>query len=93
MPLNTKTGFHPDWVSPPGETIADVLEERNESQTGLARRLGYTKKRLNQLIQGKAPLSKATALRLERVLGDNAEFWLAREARYRKRLNKNNTSP
>ncbi len=83
---DTALGFSPDWVSPPGETIADLLEERNWPQAELAQRLGYTPKHLNQLIKGEVPLSEDAAMRLECVLGSSAGFWLAREARYRGRL-------
>lgn len=83
---DTPRGFSPDWVSPPGETIADLLDERGWTQAELAGRLGYTPKHLNQLVKGKVPLSEDAALRLERVLGGEAGFWLAREARYRERL-------
>ena len=65
----TNTPFNPDWASPPGHTIADLLEERDWSQSQLADRLGYTKKHISQLINGKAPITEDTALRLERVLG------------------------
>lgn len=75
--------FAPDWVSPPGDTILDLIEERSWTQAELARRLGYTEKHISQLINGKAPLTDEAALRLERVLGANAGFWLAREAKYR----------
>lgn len=78
--------FEPDWVSPPGETIADMLEERDWTQKDLAGRLGYSTKHMSQLVSGKAPVTEDTALRLERVLGTPAAFWLAREARYRERL-------
>lgn len=78
--------FAPDWVSPPGDTIADVLEERGWTQTELARRLGYTEKHVSQLINGKAAITEDTASRLERVLGSTAGFWLRKEATYRERL-------
>lgn len=39
--------FTPDWVSPPGDTIADLLEERDWTQAQLADRLGYTKKHVS----------------------------------------------
>jgi HTH-type transcriptional regulator/antitoxin HigA len=78
--------FTPDWVSPPGDTILDIIEERGWSQAELAQRLGYSPKHINQLIKGKVPLSEDAALRLERVLGSSVGFWLAREARYRERL-------
>jgi HTH-type transcriptional regulator/antitoxin HigA len=75
--------FAPDWVSPPGDTILDLIEERGWTQAELAKRLGYTEKHISQLINGKVPLTDEAALRLERVLGSNASFWLAREAKYR----------
>lgn len=78
--------FAPDWVSPPGDTIADVLEDRGWTQAELARRLGYTEKHVSQLINGKAAITEDTASRLERVLGSAAGFWLRREATYRERL-------
>ncbi len=78
--------FSPDWISPPGETIADLLEEHDWSQVELARRTGYTAKHISLLIDGKAPISEDTALRLERVLGGKAGFWLKREALYREQL-------
>lgn len=75
--------FAPDWVSPPGDTILDLIEERGWTQAELAKRLGYTEKHISQLLNGKVPLTDEAALRLERVLGSNAGFWLAREAKYR----------
>lgn len=77
------TPFAPDWVSPPGETILDLIEERGWTQGELSHRLGYTEKHVSQLINGRVPLTDEAALRLERVLGSNAGFWLAREAKYR----------
>ena len=75
--------FEPDWLSPPGDTVADALEEKGWSQAEFAQRIGYTAKHVNQLIRGKAPISEETALRLERVLGSTARFWMKREAEYR----------
>ncbi len=75
--------FAPDWVSPPGDTILELIEERGWTQSELAKRLGYTEKHVSQLLNGKVPLTDEAALRLERVLGSNAGFWLAREAKYR----------
>ena len=84
----TKTtySFTPDWVSPPGDTIADLLEERDWTQTQLAERLGFTEKHVSQMINGKASIGEETAVKLANVLGSTAEFWLNREAQYRARL-------
>ena len=77
--------FAPDWVSPPGDSILEIIEEREWTQAELAKRLGFSCKHINQLIKGKVPLTEDAALRLERVLGSNMAFWLAREAKYRER--------
>ncbi len=84
--IETTRTFTPDWVSPPGETIADLLEERDWTQAQLAERLGYTTKHISLLINGKASINEETALKLERVLGSTAAFWLNREAQYRAHL-------
>lgn len=78
--------FSPDWVSPPGDTILDMLEDRGWKQTELARRTGYTTKHISLLINGKATITDETAIKLERVIGSTAHFWLAREAQYREGL-------
>ena len=77
--------FAPDWVSPPGETVLDMLEERRWTQAQLAERLGFSSKHVNQLIKGKVPLSEDAAIRLQNVLGGTVGFWLKREALYRER--------
>lgn len=75
----------PDWVSPPGDTIADLMAERGWAQQELAERLGFSLKHVNQLIKGKVPLSEEAAIRLHNVLGGSVGFWLSREAQYRER--------
>lgn len=77
--------FSPDWVSPPGETILDLLEERDWTQQQLADRLGFSLKHVNQLIKGKVSLTEDAAIRLKNVLGASVGFWLTREAQYRER--------
>lgn len=76
--------YTPDWVSPPGETISDIAEERGWTQLELASRLGYSEKHISQLINGKVSLTIDTAQRLERVLGSTVDFWMKREANYQK---------
>lgn len=78
------TPFAPDWVSPPGEAIQDLAEERGWSQQELARRLGYTEKHVSLLVNGKVTLTADAAQRLERVLGSTLDFWLNLEANYRR---------
>lgn len=74
--------FQPDYAVAPGETLADLLRERDMTQTELARRLGVSLKHVNQIVRGSASISADFALGLDRVLGPSASFWLAREANY-----------
>lgn len=76
--------FAPDWVSPPGDTILDIAEERGWTQVELAQRLGYSEKHMSQLINGKVPITFDAAQRLERVVGSTINFWVALEANYQK---------
>lgn len=84
--------FAPSWVSPPGDTIADLLEERGWTSASLAERLGVTPKHVSELLHGKATISAETAGRLSLVLGSTAEFWLTREAQYRAALERRSAS-
>lgn len=82
--------YRPDYVSPPGETLEELLEERGMSQAELAERTGRPKKTINEIIQGKTAITPETALQLERVLGTPARFWLTREQQYREFLARQN---
>jgi HTH-type transcriptional regulator / antitoxin HigA len=84
----TTRPFTPDWVSPPGETIADLLEERDWTQTQLADRLGYPEAQVCQLIDGEIVISVETAHKLAEILGSTADFWLKLEAIYRDRIDR-----
>ena len=78
--------FESGSISPPGDTILDVLDELGWTQALLAKRLGYGEEYVGQLINGKAPLTENAAVRLECVLGSTVVFWLRRETLYRQAL-------
>ena len=59
--------YEPDLVTPPGEILLEKLEELGMTQADLAERIGRTKKTVNEIIKGKAPILSETALRLEPV--------------------------
>jgi HTH-type transcriptional regulator/antitoxin HigA len=86
MTDSAKTEYAPQRVSPPGDTLAETLEELGMSQTELARRMGRPTKTINEIVQGKAAILPETAFQLENVLGIAASFWLARETAYRTSL-------
>lgn len=83
--------FKPNWISPPGHTVLDLMEDRGWTQVGTAKRLGLSTKHLNQLIKGKVPLTDETALRLTHVFGGKVGFWLRHEAHYRELLSMRQT--
>jgi addiction module HigA family antidote len=82
----TRNQYQPDTVTPPGFYIQEKLEELGITQTGLASRICRTKKTVNEIITGKAPIEPETALQLERVLGIPARFWNNAERQYRDHL-------
>lgn len=75
--------YMPDSVSLPGETLEEVVADRQMTQAELAERMGRPKKTVNEIIQGKAAITPETALQLERVLGVPASFWNNLERNYR----------
>ncbi len=81
-----KNQYNPDYVSPPGETIEEILNMLNMSQADLARRLGFSSKTVNEIVKGKAPITSTSALKLELVTGIPARFWNNRENNYREYL-------
>ena len=61
----------------PGEMLLEeYLKPLGVTQTAFAYRLGVSYPRLNEIIKGRRAVTTDTALRLERVLGMSAEFWL-----------------
>lgn len=78
--------YGPTTVSPPGETLADLLDERGLTQAELATRLNRPAKTINEIIRGVAAITPETAIQLEQALSTPAAFWLAREAHYREYL-------
>ena len=61
----------------PGEMLfEEFLKPLDMSQAEFARRLRVSYPRLNEIIKGRRSVTPDTALRLSRVLGMSADFWL-----------------
>ena len=61
----------------PGEMLLEeFLKPMGISQSQFAAHLGVSFPRLNELVRGKRGVTPDTALRLARVLGMSADFWL-----------------
>ena len=68
-----------------GDSIQEHIDHIGMSQAELAERLGRSVK-INELIKGKAPITKEIATKLEHVLGVPANFWLKLERTYQDEL-------
>ena len=77
-----KNEYMPDYVSPPGDTLLEVLHSQGIKQVTLSERIGRSKKFINEIIKGKENISPEVALQLERVLGIPSSFWNNRQRRY-----------
>ncbi len=66
----------------PGEILRDNLEAAELSMTKAASRLGCTRQALSRLLNGKASVSPAIALALERIGWSNASFWMRLQTAY-----------
>ncbi len=61
----------------PGEILLeDFIRPYGMTQTEVAQRLGISYPRLNEIVHGKRGITPDTALRLERLSGASAAFWL-----------------
>lgn len=61
----------------PGEILREeFMKPLNLSANALAQRLGVTTARVNEIANERRGITADTALRLARVLGMSADFWL-----------------
>ncbi len=75
--------FTPDWVSPPGATIATILEERGATPGDLANWIERTTDDVADLLVGRSEITAEVARCLSHVLGASEAFWARRELQYR----------
>ncbi len=67
----------------PGEMLLlDFIEPMELSQTRLAKAIGVSPRRINEIVLGKRAVTADTALRLARYFGLSDGFWLGVQADY-----------
>ena len=86
MADNPSLRYAPQDRTLPGDTLAETLEALGMTQVELAERVGLSRKTVNQIIQGIAPITAETAVKLETALGTPAAFWLNLDANYQEFL-------
>ena len=82
----TKNTYNPNIAIHPGVTLKDILVSYDMSQTELANRTGLTLKTINEIIQGKNPITPETAIKLSSVFGMSDSFWNNLEKNYQETL-------
>lgn len=66
----------------PGETILEMIQDRNISQKELAIRTGFTEKHVSTVINGYKNISAEFAMKLQYALGVPASFWRNLQTNY-----------
>lgn len=81
--MRQSDGFYPDWASAPGDTIRDLLNERNIPVPEFAESVGCDTENVLGLLQGRVPITVSMARRLSQVLGASVGFWMSRDFHFR----------
>ncbi len=77
--------FRADLLAPvhPGEILSEeFLKPLGLGTTRAANRMGVPRTRIERLVRGEMGVTPDTALRLERLFGASAEFWLNLQQAY-----------
>lgn len=82
-PTNMKAGcLKPAYPTHPGLIVKDEVEFRGISQRKLAEQMGIACSALNEILNGRRPVTEKTALLFEAALGINAEPLLQLQMQY-----------
>jgi addiction module HigA family antidote len=77
LPAQPSNPFHPGEM-----LLEEFLTPAGVTQTAFAKRLGWTRARLNELIKGKRGITADAALDLAEVLGTSPRLWMNLQATY-----------
>ena len=72
----------PGDIFHPGEHLKDEIDARKMSQQELAEKLIVSKSEISLIINGHRNITPKLAIKLEEVLGINAEFWMNIQIKY-----------
>lgn len=76
----TKRDFPP--IHPGEILVTEFLEPMGVTQYRLAKDIGVTARRINEIVHGRRSITADTALRLGRFFGMEAQFWLNLQTHY-----------
>ena len=75
-----------DWVSAPGRTMLEMLDESSRSVLDLASHLGCGRGAVEALLAGEQTVTETTAALLSTFFQTTTSFWVKRESQFRARL-------
>lgn len=74
--------YNPDYISPPGDTIAELMEERGIAISEVLEKTGLEPEKLLRLMTGDNPIGRRSACKLTEAFGTPAKFWIERSRIY-----------
>ncbi len=76
--------IRPNYIAPthPGIDLLELINDHGITQYRAARELGVPQTRIMQIVKGQRAITADTALRLGRLFGMSAEYWMNRQAAY-----------
>ena len=77
MSKQPKNPFHPGEI-----LLEEFLEPMGMTQTAFAKKVGWTRARLNELVRGKRGVTAEAALDLADALGTSPKLWMNLQATY-----------
>ena len=72
-----KNPFHPGEI-----LLEEFMEPAGITQSAFAKKLGWSRTRLNELIKGKRGITADSALDLSEALGTSPKLWMNLQATY-----------
>lgn len=81
-----QNGLSTEFISHPGDTLLELLEQYNISQKELALKTQTSETQINLIINGKKSISVQFAKKLENVLKPKASFWINRQNIYDEKM-------
>lgn len=79
-------GLSREFIIHPGETLQEILDDREMSQKELAVRTGMSEKHISTVVNGVKPISVSFAKKLEYALGIETAFWINLQSNYDREL-------
>lgn len=80
--MKTTENTIPFLATHPGEVLLDEIEANDFSQSDFAKKIGFKKSQLNEIIKGKRNINAELAILFEKTLDIDAEYWLEIQKNY-----------